>query len=228
MPAKVTGVGEVHEIDRWEGGLSWIAHPEETMQRASHALVTDEDVWVIEPVDGAGLDDLLTSLGQVRGVVVLLEQHVRDAPALARRHDVAVHSPPWLQLDLDVPLERFSGRLGETEFELVTVLANRLWREGALYDGETLYVPESVGTATYFLAPGEDLGVSHMRRPWPPRESLGGLEPSRLLVGHGPGIATEAGPTLQSAIENARPSTVTFYRANFPTYLRTLWAAIRT
>lgn len=228
MPVKATGPGTVHETVRWPGGVGWIAHPTETMERAGHALATDTGVWVVEPVDADGLDDLLGDLGAVVGIVVLLEQHLRDAESLASRHDVPIYAPSWLRIDPDTPTEAISNGLPGTDYDLLTVLANGIWREGALFDGETLYVPESVGTASYFLAPGEELGVSHMRRPWPPREALGDLDPDRLLVGHGPGIDKEAGPALRAAIEHARPSTVSFYRSNFPTYFRTLWAAIRT
>lgn len=228
MPTKATGRGTVDEVDRWPGGVEWIAHPHETMERSSHALVTDEGVWVVDPVDAVGLDDVLDSLGEVVGVVVMLEQHSRDAVRIASRHDVPVAMPSWLRVSLDVPVERFTDRLGGTRYELVPILVTHLWREGALYDGDTLYVPESVGTASYFRAPGEALGVSHMRRPWPPREALGSLEPDHLIVGHGPGIHTGATATLHAAIENARPSALTYYRTTFPTYFRTLWAAMRT
>lgn len=226
MPVKVTGPGEVNEIDRFEGGFGWLAHPQETMERASHALETDAGVYLVDPLDAAGLDDALADLGPVTGVVVLLEQHGRHAARLAARHDVPVYLPEWLRLDPDAPVERFDDRLPGTDVELHPVLVTRLWREGALWDGETLYVPESVGAAPYFLAPGERVGVSHMRRFWPPREALGDLEPDRLLLGHGEGVLADADSVLAAAIENARPSAWRFYRANFPTYVRTLWAAM--
>lgn len=228
MPTKVTGRGECKEIDHFEGGFGWLAHPEETMERASHALATDDGVYLVDPLDADGLDDVLADLGPVAGVVVLLEQHRRHAERLAARHDVPVYLPTWLRLELDVPVERFEGQLPGTAYELRPILVNRLWREGALWDGSTLYVPESIGAATYFRAPGERIGVSHMRRFWPPRSALGGLDPDRLLLGHGEGVFEDASTLLDAAIENARPSAWRFYRTNFPTYLRTLWAAMTT
>ena len=57
MGLKAAGDARLHEIDRFDGGVGWIAYPEETMERASHALaVHDEEgdadeVWVIDPVD---------------------------------------------------------------------------------------------------------------------------------------------------------------------------------
>jgi len=43
MPMKADGSTTLAEIDRFDGGVGWIAYPDETMQRASHALQTDED-----------------------------------------------------------------------------------------------------------------------------------------------------------------------------------------
>ena len=81
MPMKADGrPTEPREIDRWDGGLGWIAHPEETMQRASHALATDEGVWLVDPVDCEGLDQLVEPLGEVAGVVVLLDRHAAQLP----------------------------------------------------------------------------------------------------------------------------------------------------
>ena len=44
---------EVTTVRRWENGLTWMAHPDEGMHRASHALVIDDDdVWLVDPLDG--------------------------------------------------------------------------------------------------------------------------------------------------------------------------------
>jgi hypothetical protein len=227
-PVKVVGPGEAHEIDRFDGGVGWIAHPEEVMERAGHALATDDGVYLTDPLDADGLDDLVAEFGTVAGVVVLLEYHTRHADRIAARHDVPVYTPEFLVDDvaseLDAPVEGVSGTLGATDYELVPVTVNALWKEGALYDGETLVVAESVGAAAYFRTDAERVGVSHMRRPWPPA-ALRGLHPERLLLGHGEGVTTDAATVLRRALDNARPSTLRFYRQNFPTYLRTLSAA---
>ena len=83
---------------------------------------------------------------------------------------------------------------------------NRFWQEAALYDPaeDTLLVPESVGTAAYFLAGNEQLGVHPMRRAVPPREQLGDFAPERILVGHGHGITTDATAALEEALEHSR------------------------
>ena len=68
---------EIGAVTEWNGGFSWIAHPEEDAERASHALATDDGVWVVDPVDAAGLDEALGGLGDVAGVVVLQDRHTR-------------------------------------------------------------------------------------------------------------------------------------------------------
>ncbi|WP_135820699.1 hypothetical protein [Halostella litorea] len=210
MPMKADGrPTEPREIDRWEGGLGWIAHPEETMQRASHALATDEGVWLVDPVDCEGLDELVAPLGEVAGVVVLLDRHKRDAAAVARRHDVSVALPRELRdvaADLDAPTTTFGDELGSTGYRTIPVVDNPLWSEVALYDAEsgTLVVPEAVGTVDYFVADGEGLGVHPMLRAFPPRKALGGLAVERVLVGHGEGVSSDAAPTLAAALRNSR------------------------
>jgi hypothetical protein len=52
MPIKETGDGtDLQEIDRWEHGVGWLAYPGEQMQRASHAIEVDGEVWIVDPVE---------------------------------------------------------------------------------------------------------------------------------------------------------------------------------
>ena len=204
------------EIDRYEGGVGWIAHPNERMERASHALAVDGEVWVVDPVDAEGLDELLAEFGEVAGVVVLLDRHKRDAAAIANRHEVPVYLPEHFEgitKDLGAPVVRFGNELADTGIEAHTVVDNRLWQEVALYNpaDATLVVPESVGTAAYFLAGDERLGVHPMRRLVPPRRQLGRFAPERVLVGHGAGIFEGATAVLEDALSNARARTPRLY-----------------
>lgn len=233
VPAKVRGPGSaVHEVGRYDDGFSWMAHPDELMARASHALLDDDRVWVIDPVDAAGLDDRLAALGEVAGVVVLFNWHARDAGAVAARHDVPVFVPEWVTgvaRHLDGPVERFEDAVPDTAFRAVRITPHPLWREAALHreaDG-TLVVSDSVGTAAYFLAPGERLGVSPYQRPWPPRRALGGLAPGRVLVGHGEPVVEDAAAALQTALTGARRRAPAAVLGNAPRWLRTLAAAMR-
>lgn len=210
----VTGSGstELREIDRWDGGVGWIAYPDEAMQRASHAVVGEGGgVWVFDPVDAPGLDDLLAEFGPVSGVVVGLDRHARDAAAVASRHDASVYVPDWMTgvaEDLDAPVERFGRRLGDSGFESFVVVDSSLprWQEAGFFrrSDRTLIVPEAVGTAAFFRAPGETLGVHPMLRPFPPRRRLSGYDPARVLVGHGEGVSTDANRVLGAALDGAR------------------------
>jgi len=203
---------DLRVVGRFEDGLTWQAYPDEEMQRASHALAVDGEAWVVDPVDAPGLDDLLAEVGEegVAGVVVGLDRHRRDAATVARRHDAPVYVPDWMSGvvgDLGgVDVERFGRTLADTGYEALTVRDSSVppWREVGLFDGETLVVPEAVGTAPYYVARGERLGVHPMLRPFPPTRALSGLEPTRVLVGHGAPVLSEATAALHDALANAR------------------------
>lgn len=211
-------------IDRWDGGLGWLARPAEPLQRASHALAGDGEVWVVDPVDAPGLDDLLADLGPVAGVVVGLDRHTRDAAAVANRHDVAVHLPrPLADVagGLDARTRVLDGALADTGYRTVTVVDNRLWREAALHHPErgTLLVPEALGTAPHCLAPGERLGVHPGLRLTPPRRALSGLAPERVLVGHGAGVHEAAAAAVADALRGARRRAPRLYASTLRRFL---------
>lgn len=204
------GTPDLREIDRWDGGVGWIAYPDERMQRASHALAADGDVWVVDPVDAPGLDDLLAEFGEVAGVAVCLDRHERDADAIARRHDAPVYVPDWMTGvadSLDAPVERFGREFGESGYRALTIRDASLppWQEIGLYNeaSGTLLVPEALGTAPFVRAEDERLGVHPLLRLTPPRHALGELSPERVLVGHGEGVTTDATPALRAALDGA-------------------------
>lgn len=233
MPAKVTEPATGYEeIDRWPGGVGWIAHPDELMQRASHALATDEGVLVIEPVDAPGIDDLIAAFGSARAVVVLSNHHLRDADAVARRHDVPVVLPTrmtGLTERLDAPVERLDAGESLGGYELLEVAHSdsEFWQEFALFDGETLVCSESISGAPYNCVGDERLGVMTMRRLTPP-ERLRGLDPERVLCGHGPGLEEGAAAEVDRAIDTARRSFPRALLANGLSQIRTVTAALRS
>lgn len=230
MPMKASGLGTFEAVDDFDGGFGWLAHPEETMQRASHALIDGDDIWLVDPVDAAGLDERLADVGTVAGVVVLFNHHRRDAAALAARHDVSVYLPSGMTAlsdsDIAAPVKRFEDRLAETGYYLRKVTRSRLWQEWALFDGETLAVAESVGTAEHFRAPGERLGVALPRRLVPPRATFGSLDPKRVLCGHGEGVFTDAAGALHRALKSARRTAPRMYLRYGPTMVRSLLSAV--
>jgi hypothetical protein len=146
--------------------------------------------------------------------VVLLDRHKRDSAAVADRHDVPVYVPEWMsgvESDIDAPVVRFEEGVGE--FALDIVVDNPFWQEGALFDGETLVVPEALGTVSYFRAPGERLGVHPMLRAVPPR-SLLEYDADRLLVGHGEGVFEDVRGVIREAIDGSRRKMVPLYLDN--------------
>jgi len=158
MPTKGSGeTPEWQEIDRFDGGMGWIAYPDETMQRASHALVANDDsgeadVWLVDPVDVPDLDSLLADLGTVRGVVLLLDRHRRDGAAIANRHDVSVWLPRFFDgvaEDLDAPVERFRHDLADSGFTVHEVVDNRFWQEAFLTGASSSFPRRSVRVTTF-------------------------------------------------------------------------------
>lgn len=206
----------LHEIDRWDGGVGWLARPNEPLGRASHALEIDGDVWVVDPVAAADVDDLLSPLGDVAGVVVGLDRHTRDAAVIANRYDVSVHLPrplAGLAERIDAPTEVVDRELADTGYRTITVVDNRFWREVALHDPSsgTLLVPEAVGTARHYVVGNERLGVHPALRVKPPRRVLSGLAPDRILVGHGKGVHDAADEALADALRRARRNAPRLY-----------------
>jgi hypothetical protein len=165
--------------------------------RTAHALLAAGRVWLVDPIEGAGVRERIRALGEPAGVVVLLDRHRRDADAFADRYGVPVHETP------------FDGVPG-APFELRTIRRGRFWREVALWwpERRVLVLADALGTLGYMRAPGERLGVHPFLRLRPPRRALRGLEPEHLLVGHGeglhgPGAAAAVGAALAGARRRA-------------------------
>jgi len=221
---------DLREIDRWTDGVGWLAHPEEDAERASHAIRGDDGgVWLFDPVDAPGVDDLVAEFGDVAGVAVLSNYHARDAGRIAARHDVPVYLPEWTnrvadRLAADVRVERFAADLGDSGFRIRGRTPVPGWRESVAYrptDG-TLYVPDLLGTASTYVVGDERLAVYVFRRPVPPRDLFAGLAPERVLVGHGTGVFADAPAALSRALDRSRAGFPRALRENGPTQLRLL------
>lgn len=237
MPVKARGRGQdpaVHRLGE-EGSLSgftWIAHPEEGMRRASHALAVDGDVWLVEPVDAVGLDEMVADLGTVAGVVVLADYHRRDAATVARRLDVPVVLPPTVE-DLESGIESevspFEGALAAAGFEALPLYGGRPWSEAALFHppSGTLVATEALVTAPDLTAPNERLAVSPYARLVPPRGPLSGLDVDRVLVGHGEPILEDADAALRAALEDAERGAPRAIVGNLPYLVRAVSVALR-
>ena len=220
----------VQVIDEGDDAVGWLAHPEEDGQRASHALATRDGVWVIDPLDAPGVDDLLADLGTVAGVAVLSEYHARDAGTVAERHDVAVHVPEWLDRvpnRVDTPVERTDGVLGGSAISVERSTSLPGWTETVAWHDRTatLYCPDILGTAPGYTVGDERVGVFLTHRLFPPHDLLG-REPDRLLFGHGPGVSAGADAALRDAITGARRRVPRALLEQGPTAVRLLAAAV--
>jgi hypothetical protein len=174
-------------------GFTWVQ--DEPMARASHALVDEGRVWLVDPVDSPGVVERAQALGEIAGVIQLLDRHNRDCAAMAAR--------------LGVPHLRLPDELPGTPFEVVGVVSWRKWVEKALWwpARRTLVVSEAVGTTPWFTVGSDPVGVHAMLRPVPPK-ALRGFAPEHLLVGHGRGVEGDAASDgLRRALEGARRDT---------------------
>jgi len=182
--------------------LSWIAPEPAMLQRASHALVADGRVWLVDPVAGAGVLDRVRTLGEPAGVLQLLDRHDRDGAALAAELGVPLHRLPF-------------GGVPGAPFEVVPVVRGPLWNELALWwpARRALVVADALGTAPYYRAPGEVVAVHPFLRLLRPPRVLARFAPEHVLVGHGEGVRADAATALRAALDGARANVVPWARA---------------
>lgn len=174
-------------------GVAWLAATPAYMRRASCALAHEGRVWLVDPVDGPGLAEAVAGLGEVAGVLRLLDRHPRDCAALAERYGVPLH---------ENPVDGVPG----APFACIPLTQGRLWREVALWweEHRLMVVPEAVGTAPYFLSPGLPLGIHPFMRLTPPRALLA-HRPASVVVGHGAPVEGDGtADALHAAVRGAR------------------------
>lgn len=187
---------EVRFVDEFEGSVGWTPARAELRRRTSHAVSSVGRVWIVDPLDGAGIDERIRGLGEPAGVIQLLDRHNRDCRTVADRLGVPLHVTP------------FAGVEG-APFDVVKVLDLPGWHEAALwFPAERILVcADAVGSAPYFRARGEPIGVHPLLRLWPPK-ALSRFQPRRLLLGHGEGLAgEEAAEALRAALQTSRRRT---------------------
>jgi hypothetical protein len=182
---------EFRFCDEFEGGFGW--QVDERMQRTSHAVAGENGVWLFDPLSWEPALERISELGKPAGIVQLLDRHERDAPELA-----ALLGVPHFA----VPIHELPG----SGLELVPVVDSRFWRELAAWipGSRTLVCADALGSAGYFRAGDEPLGVHPMLRLRPPR-ILARYEPEHVLCGHGAGVHGPDTPqALRDAVRTAR------------------------
>ena len=190
------GTKAVRFCDELEFAFGWISPSRARLHRASHALAVDGRVWILDPVDGEGVDERIRALGDPAAVVQLLDRHSRDCAALAARHAIPHYAPPF-------------DRVPGAPFEVVPIVRRRLWWEVALWwpARAVLACADALGTAPYYRGHGEPLAVHPLLRLTPPRR-LGAFEPRHVLVGHGEGVHGDgAAAAVRDALASSRRRT---------------------
>jgi hypothetical protein len=174
----------------FEGGFEWLIE-DEFMERCSHALVTDESVWLIDPLDGDGVEERIRDAGRPAGVLQLLDRHDRDCAPLAQRLGVPHHVVPQATIG---------------PFEFLPICTSRMWSEVALWwpDLSVLACGDALGTARYYRSASERLAVNPLLRWFPPRRQLGPVQPATVVCGHGAGVFDGADAALREALRTAR------------------------
>ena len=206
---------DVRFCDEFEDGFGWIAPDPEFLQRCSHAIRAAGRVWIIDPLDGEGVEERIRALGEPAGVVQLLDRHSRDSLVLATRLGTPHYRTP------------FAGVPG-APFEVIQVVNVPTWRETAVWfpAERVLVCADALGSASYYLAPGEPLAVHSWLRLLPPRH-LVGLDPEHVLVGHGKGVhGPEASRALGDALASARRRAPRWVAAVSKDAARRLWRRV--
>ena len=197
-------------------GISWTPALANPMELHAHALRSGDDVWLIDPFDGANLDAELAKLGgTVRQVVVLLDRHQRDAVRIAERHGATLHVVAGnIRQSIPDECERFDDVLDGSPFTVVPVLdKGKLWVERALWwpEHEMLVVAEAVGSSDGFrMGTDTAIAVHPLLRLTPPRAPFAGARPKTILFGHGPAVTVDAAQALATALAESRTNAPNF------------------
>ncbi|HWG56198.1 MAG TPA: hypothetical protein VNT58_06710 [Gaiellaceae bacterium] len=181
----------VRFIDEIDGAVGWIEDAK--LQRTAHALAHEGRVWLIDPIEGDGVEERVRALGEPAGVLQLLDRHNRDGAAWAARLGVPLHVAPT--------------EVEGTPFSFLPIARRRFWSEVALWwpERRILVAADALGTIPhYFRLAGERIGVHPLLRLTPPR-ALRGLDPEHVLVGHGEGVhAGNTAAALADALAHSR------------------------
>jgi hypothetical protein len=175
--------------DEGADAVGWIV--DEPMTRASHALVADGRVWLVDPVDWPEAVERAFGLGEPAGVIQLLDRHPRGCAAIAGR--------------LGVPHLVTPDAIPGSPFEVVPVMRWKRWQERALWwpETRTLVTADALGTNAIYTGGKSAVGVHVLLRVKPPRQ-LGRFNAARLLVGHGEGVLSDAGAAIDEALRRSR------------------------
>ena len=198
---------------RFERGFGWMAEPAHYMERSSTALAVDGNVWLIDPERTAGIEAEFEALGKPVAIISSVGWHDRDVDWYAARYGIPVYGGRWLRNTLfRTPLTRVDREVPNSPFQLIDTSMRGLlgwWTESAVWwpQERVLVTGDCLGTAVYFVAENQKLGVHPFRLLSPPRV-LRGLAPRRIFCGHGQGLHDGAGEALERALRDTHGSPV--------------------
>jgi hypothetical protein len=213
---------------RFAGGFGWIAYPDELMERSATAFADGGRVWLIDPLWAQGIESEIEALGTVAGVIMTYVGHDRDVAWMATRYGVPVYLPRHVQrVRLDAQVEHVEGRVPESPLQLVPSIGRGLlswFRDTAVWwpAAGALAVGDTLGSAGYYVRPGETLAVHPLRRLSPPTELLT-LRPDRVYGGHGRSVTEDATAAVARAVRTARAERWAAWGHS----LRQVWRAVR-
>ena len=185
-------MAETRFVDETDWGFGWFSPEKPGLRMASHALVANGRVWVIDPNEADGVDDRIRAVGEPAGVIQLLDRHNRACAAFAKRHGVRRHVVP------------FDG-IPDSPFEVARVMRRRRWHEVALWwpERRVLVCADALGTVPHYYAVGDDpIGPHLMLRLTPPRQ-LGRFDAAHVLCGHGEGIHENAAEAVRESLRRS-------------------------
>jgi len=194
---------------RFDHGFGWIPKPEELMQRSSTALVVDGNVWLVDPERAEGIETEIEKLGKPAGIIMTIGWHDRDVDWYAARYGIPVYGARHLRAMLPkTRVQRVDSLVPGTPFRFLDSGMTGIfsfWAEGALWWPEqgVLVTGDSIGSASYFIQPGERLALHPAVRLAPPR-GLGGITPKRVFCGHGQSVHENASSALHHALRSGR------------------------
>jgi len=64
---------DVRFTDEFDGGFGWTVA--DKLPRTAHALATSQGVWLVDPVDAPAAVERARGLGEISGVIQLLDRH---------------------------------------------------------------------------------------------------------------------------------------------------------
>jgi hypothetical protein len=130
---------------------------------------------------------------------------------------------------VNAPIQRKNTVLDNLGFDVTRVRPLSIYQGAIAYrdTDRTLIIPDLLSSGSAYPVGDERIGMMLGVRLFPPRNIFTGLEPERVLFGHGEGVFEDATVALNDALAGSRKRYPQALVENFGTNLRLAAAAIR-